>query len=382
MGSTSMKRVPGLDGLRAVSILMVLCAHMVGVRGFYNNRALWDHTGDLGNLGVRVFFVISGFIITLLLLKEVDKTGTISIKQFYARRAYRIFPAAYAYIFVVTIAFALGVLELHRGDLLHAYTYTINYSAERSWAVGHLWSLSVEEQFYLLWPATLLFLGRGRGLKVAVGVVLLGPVMRLATYYFWISQRPLIGNSFQTVADAIATGCVLAGYKDSLLSQPWFRRIIDSSWFFLIPMMALALNVRGGARLRWALLETPINLLIALCVCRVTVHTKDWASRVLNSSGVVFIGVLSYSLYVWQQLFLNRNSDAWPERFPQNLVLAFGAALLCYYAIEKPFLRLRDASRKRPVAAAIAVDAKLPEPATIPSASVATAAIAAENYTP
>ncbi len=355
-----MKRVPGLDGLRAVSILLVLCGHLDGTLGFYNNPAFWNHIGDIANLGVRVFFVISGYIITLLLLRETEKTGTISLKQFYIRRTLRIFPASYFFILVIALAYRFGVFNLHPGDLLHAITYTTNYFPDRSWWVGHLWSLSVEEQFYLLWPAMLLLLGTRKGMKAAIAMVLLAPFVRLGIHYFWISQEPSIGNSFPTVADTIATGCLLAGYKDDLLARPWFRRIIDSRMFFLIPLTALVLNLRPGARIRWFVLETLINLSIGLCVCRATIHTKDWAGRVLNSAPFVFVGVLSYSLYLWQQLFLNRNLSNWPERFPQNLILAFCAALLCHYGIEKPFLRLRDTKREdRTPALAVSADAGL-----------------------
>ena len=337
-----MKRVPGLDGLRAVSILLVLCGHLDGTIGFYNNDAFWTRIGDIANLGVRVFFVISGYLITLLLLREVQKTGTISIKQFYYRRTLRIFPASYSFIVFLTVASFFGWLTLYRGDLWHAYTYTMNYFQDRSWWVGHLWSLSVEEQFYLLWPATLLFLGTRKGLKVAVAVVALAPIIRVGTFYLWPSQIPSIGNSFQTVADAIATGCVLAGYKESLLNRKWFQRIMNSNWFFLIPLAIFVVNARSGARLRWGLLETLINVMIALCVCRATTHTQDFAGRVLNWRPLVFVGVLSYSLYLWQQPFIDRTSTFWVARFPQNLILAFCAALICHYAIEKPFLRLRE----------------------------------------
>lgn len=340
-----MKRIPGLDGLRAISIALVLCGHLIGTYGFFNNNTLWDHTGDFANLGVRVFFVISGYLITLLLIREIEKTGTVSLKQFYSRRAFRILPAAYSFVVVVAIASLGGLVLLHRGDLWHAFTYTINYSVERSWWVGHLWSLSVEEQFYFLWPAVLLFLGIRRGMRVAIGAIVFVPFIRLLTDYVWISQRPIIGNTFQTIADTIATGCVLAGYKDHLLGMTWFRRIIDSRAFFLVPIAALLLNLKPGGRIRWFVLETIINILIALCVCRVAIHTRDWVGRLLNWGPITYVGVLSYSLYVWQQLFINRNSTAWTERFPQNLIFAVSAALLCHYFIEKPFLRLRDARR-------------------------------------
>lgn len=357
------KRIPSLDGLRAISIVLVLCGHLEGTYGFYNNAAVWNHLGDFANFGVRVFFVISGYLITLLLLKETEKTGTISLKQFYVRRAFRIFPASYSLILIVTAMYYLGAIRLNRYDLLHAYTYTMNYSAGRSWWLGHLWSLSVEEQFYLLWPATLLFLGIRKGLRAAVVVVIVVPFVRLGTDYMWVGQRPIIGSTFQTIADTIATGCILAGYKDDLLRLPWFRRIIDSRVFFLIPLFALALNLKNTGRLSWFVFETLMNVAIALCICRVTTHTQDWAGKLLNWRPIVFVGVLSYSLYVCQQLFINRNSGAWPERFPQNLILACCAAMLCHYCIERPFLRLRDKKRSsHPVLAKTGAETASPMP--------------------
>lgn len=348
-----MKRIPSLDGLRAISILLVLCGHLDGTRGFHVNQALFNHFGDIANLGVRVFFVISGYLITLLLLREVEKTGTISLQQFYMRRTLRIFPASYCFILCVTAASAAGMLALHRGDLLHAYTYTMNYFQDRSWWMGHLWSLSVEEQFYLLWPATLLLLGTRKGLKVAIAVVLASPFLRLGTLYFWAGQRAGIDNSFHTVADTIATGCILAGYKNDLLLHAWFQRLLNSRWFFLVPLAAFALNTKEAGRIRWFILETLINTMIGLCVCRATQRTGDLAGKVLNWPPLAFVGVLSYSLYLWQQLFIDRNSTAWVAAFPQNLVLAFCAALLCHYAVEKPFLSLRDAKRAAHPAAVI-----------------------------
>jgi peptidoglycan/LPS O-acetylase OafA/YrhL len=355
------KRVPGLDGLRGISIILVLCAHFARTPDFYS-PALWNPISALGNLGVRIFFVISGYIITLLLLREAEKTGKISVGQFYLRRVLRIFPASYAFILFITIVYAFGPLRLKPGDLLHAYTYTINYFPGRSWWVGHLWSLSVEEQFYLLWPATLLFLGIQRGLKAAVVVILLEPFIRVGTFYFSDAWRFSIVNSFQTVSDAIATGCILAGYQEKLLLQGWFRKIIDSRAFFLVPLAALALNTVGEGILRWAVLLTLINIAIALCICRAALYANDLAGRVLNSAPLVFIGTLSYSLYLWQQLFLEPGSPhSRLERFPQNLILACCAALLSYYGIERPFLALRDKVRARQTSETTTIKSNLAE---------------------
>ncbi|MEO7329892.1 MAG: acyltransferase, partial [Minicystis sp.] len=153
------RRIPSLDGLRAISILVVLFGHMAGTRNFAFSFLDRLPTSELANFGVRVFFVISGFLITRLLFEEHARSGTVSLRGFYLRRTLRIFPAFYVFVAVVLVLDRLGKITLLPYDALTALTYTMNFhpTASRSWQVGHLWSLSVEEQFYLLWPAIVLF---------------------------------------------------------------------------------------------------------------------------------------------------------------------------------------------------------------------------------
>jgi len=144
---------------------MVLYGHAVGTRGFpIHHRSL-----GLAESGVRIFFIISGFLITKLLLYELESTGRISLKAFYRRRILRIFPAFYSYWLVMLLLNVSGLLVIPGKDLAYAATYTINYVLHRPWHLGHLWSLAVEEQFYALWPLTLVLLGRRRAFWVAGG---------------------------------------------------------------------------------------------------------------------------------------------------------------------------------------------------------------------
>ena len=133
--------LPSLDGLRAISIALVLLGHLSGTRNF---GKLNLGIGDYAHLGVVVFFVISGFLITRLLLLEYEKRGSVSLKLFYARRALRLFPAAYAFIACVCLLWAAGVVHLRSTDIWHTVTYTVNYLPDSSWQIGHLWSLSNE----------------------------------------------------------------------------------------------------------------------------------------------------------------------------------------------------------------------------------------------
>src|SRR5262249_46308960 len=136
--STKTTHLPSLDGLRAFSIFLVLLGHLVGTRGFLQ---LNSQIGDYSHLGVMVFFVLSGFLITRLMLLEYKKKGRISLKRFYARRALRLLPASYAYIACVCLLSLLGISHLRSTDIWHALTYTVNFLPQRAKLIGHLWSL-------------------------------------------------------------------------------------------------------------------------------------------------------------------------------------------------------------------------------------------------
>jgi peptidoglycan/LPS O-acetylase OafA/YrhL len=200
-------RIPSLDGLRAISIALVLVGHSALSS---NAPAFLMHFSHLGNFGVRCFFIISGFLITTLLVKERQKTGSISIKAFYIRRALRIFPPSLVFIGIIAFCSDMGWLTLYPGDLVHALTYTMNYHFHRAWWFDNLWSLSVEEQFYLLWPALLCFAGNRRGLKIAWGVVFVVPFIRAVMWFVFHASDTAMTKHFEANADALATGCLLS----------------------------------------------------------------------------------------------------------------------------------------------------------------------------
>jgi peptidoglycan/LPS O-acetylase OafA/YrhL len=332
------RRLPSLDGLRGVSIALVLISHLTGTRGA---PAFLDFREDLGNLGVRTFFVISGFLITSLLLDERAATGTISLKKFYLRRMFRIFPASYAYILVMAFLSWFGIIVLKHNDLLCAATYTVNNHYDHSWWIGHLWSLSVEEQFYLLWPFAMVFLGTAAALRVAVATVIAAPLIRIFLMVFVPSQRVGIGSIFPTVADAMAVGCILACVREQLIADSRYAHFLRSFWFVLVPVAVFVLNYPLSAKSSALIGVSLLNITIALCIDWCVRTPSGLIGRVLNSRLAVWIGALSYSLYLWQQPFLNRHSSLTINAVPLNLMLAIIAAVLSYYLIEKPFLRIK-----------------------------------------
>jgi peptidoglycan/LPS O-acetylase OafA/YrhL len=340
--SASVDHMPSLDGLRAISIALVLLGHLSGSRGFVR---LSLGVGDYAHLGVVVFFVISGFLITRLLLSEYTKKGHVSLRLFYARRFLRLFPASYAYIVCISLLWMAGIIHLERGDLWHAVTYTVNYLPGRSWNIGHLWSLSVEEQFYLLWPCTFVILGPRRASWVAAGVILFGPVARAGAWVFLrgTSYRDL--EMFPMVADSLAMGCLLAKVGGWLEGQDWYLQFFRPAYSVGLLALILLINRYTGYTLVSVFGTSVINVILAILIHRSVYYSRDRIGQVLNWKPVAFVGVLSYSLYLWQQPFLNRDSTAWVNKFPQNLVFAVAVALASYLLLEKPLLRLRHRLR-------------------------------------
>jgi len=345
---TVSKRIPCLDGIRAISILFVLLAHFIGTVD--SNVPTWVVPfTKMGNLGVRIFFVISGFLITTLLISEYKKTGTISLLKFYFNRTFRIFPAFYAFILAILIASTMGIISLREGDLLHAVTYTTNYHHDRAWELGHLWSLAVEEQFYLLWPAMFLLFGMRGALFCSTAYLLIGPVVRVLTWKYFPDDRIGIGESFQTVADAIATGCVFAFIKTKLGENSLFVKIQGNviTVVGLITSILVLNHYRGFISIMYPIGETVLNLSIVLFIDWCLRNSTGYLGKILEARPLVFVGVLSYSLYLWQQPFLNRHSETFFTNAPMNIIFVFLFAILSYYIVENPFLRVREVLAKK-----------------------------------
>jgi peptidoglycan/LPS O-acetylase OafA/YrhL len=304
-------------------------------------------TGPLAHFGVRVFFVISGFLITTLLLGEEKRTQTISLKKFYFRRTMRIFPPFYVFIALMALAYAMGWITLNRHDILAAITYTTNYHHDRAWHLGHTWSLAVEEQFYLLWPFLVKVLGSRGAAKAALATIIASPLLRIGLLIGAPSFRPGIGETFPTVADAIATGCLLACHREAFALSPRWMAFLKGPWVWLAPAFGVVMVFFPSAKVDALLGETITNLGIVIMIERVVRFPNQGLGQWLNTRPVVFVGALSYSLYLWQQPFLNRASENAICRFPLNVGVAFLCALASYYLIETPALRLRTWLEKR-----------------------------------
>lgn len=319
-------RIASLDGLRAVSIFLVLLGHSIATTHVPHSYIRFARYGETG---VVVFFVISGFLITSLLLKEREKTGTISLSRFYVRRAYRILPASYA----VTIGIAIvwhNRIQLR--DMLCSLFYVQNFNWKASWSLGHMWSLAVEEQFYLLWPFLLNRFFKHR-YRIAFAALIIAPFFRAASGKLGFHGAEV--EWFPSAMDALATGCLLALCKEKV--QAWSAA--TDKLFLPVVIGVLAIPQFSYPHGVQPLLMVSLqNLGIAFCVEH-CMRKRYW---ILNWKPVMWIGVLSYSIYLCQEPFFQRQSPNIFERFPLNLLCILLAAMACHSLIEKPFLRLRE----------------------------------------
>ncbi|MGB6384873.1 MAG: acyltransferase [Terriglobales bacterium] len=341
----STQRIPSLDGLRAISITLVVLSHLVK----------WKHisfelAGSYGDLGVHIFFVLSGYLITNLLLREYQRSSTISLQDFYIRRAFRIFPAALVFLAVVITLYWREIRWYHA---MAALFYVANMDISRPWIFGHLWSLSIEEQFYLLWPFALKK-WHGHQTAILLGVSLATPVFITALFAFRV-HNGLLG-SLPVFADQLAIGCLLAIFAPRLPNIPRYVALPMVAAMIFIPWFAG--NTAWRTLFELFVLRPLLNVSIAGVVLHV-IQNPYWA---LNWAPVVWLGRVSYSLYLWQELFCSNAA----LHYGYVLALpALACATLSYYLVEQPMLRLRDrlATKSKPVAPPQSED-KLSPPVT------------------
>jgi len=325
-----MKHRPELDGLRGIAILLVLGAH-TGVPGFADGG---------GGAGVTLFFVLSGYLITSLLLAERQKSGRIDLRAFYVRRALRLFPALAAVLVVVIALLACGLMPepalsgTNYGIVIVGVVfYAANWVAVAGQSIGmlgHTWSLAVEEQFYILWP-TLLILGLRLGrAKLAVLVLLL--VLLDVPYRLFLDLHGGFMHVFvgtDSRGDALLLGCVLA-----LLETRWHPAV---GWLGVVGIGALAAIWPGDPGLGVQILLIPgaaIAGTLAVAGCPAPLAWRPLA----------FIGRISYGLYLWHGLVI-----WWSLPWPVAVPLSIAIACVSYFLLERRFLRLKDRfGRARP----------------------------------
>ena len=353
-------RILSLDGLRAISILMVVALHTIQRYGMDHYVSPGWYAVFNGASGVYIFFEISGFLITTLLLKEDEKRGSVSLVGFYVRRAFRILPPLYLYIGVIVLAGYAGLLQVKTTDVVGSAFFFHNLVSEGTGSLEHLWSISVEEQFYLVWPFILVYCLRGksaaarrRAAAFPAAVIVLSPIARVLLR---LSHDAAVraASVHYLKFDFIMFGCLVALLQGTPRFEAFYRFCTRFWW---APPLAMAIcNGLSAAYQNYFDLTvgfTISGIAIAMFMLWCTRNAETILGKVLNSWPMAKLGVLSYSIYLWQTLFLHDGNEAvfawapWLERFPWNWLGFVLAGLTSYYVVERPSLRLRDEVTRR-----------------------------------
>ena len=343
--------VPELDGLRAISVMLVVAFHTLG------------GAAKGGFIGVDVFFVLSGYLITRILVNEFGATGRIDLKGFYIRRFLRLMPALW-----LLLAFTLGLAALaallHRPDRAQGFLIEVLYAGAyfTNWArafdmppegiLTHTWSLAIEEQFYFVWPLLLLAIlgraGKAHAWKLVAALLAASIAWRLVLVLGGASVARVY-NGFDTRAETLLWGCLLA-------TAPWqaLRPVLNRLW--PVPVLALAacvvaLDYHSDFEALYG------YSLAAACAAWIIAVVTDARSRgpvpVLSSRPMVFVGRISYGVYLWHFpicYFIGEHVPWWA-----NVAIttggAIGLAAASYYWVEVRALRLKGRFTRKPVAA-------------------------------
>jgi peptidoglycan/LPS O-acetylase OafA/YrhL len=358
-------RVPALDGIRGIAILLVLVSHSAVLTGkpLLGSSTL-DGLAEGGYLGVDTFFVLSGFLITALLLSEEDRHGSVRFWMFYARRALRLFPAL-ALLLAVYLLYTLATgrpLDPALQEIGYAAGYVTNwrmiydYGSLQLAGMEHLWSLAIEEQFYLVWPAfLLLFLGLKRTATVAIaGLVTL--IVVVIVWRAWLWQEALAHPPIGRLGYVLHVSLGTDTRVDSLLigalaATLWVRRRTPSrglgvaAW---IGVATIAVFVVATSDASQVLFRGGFDLiaLATACIVLATVDGRWRGIRVLEARPLRVIGLVSYGVYLWHfPVFfaVDRHFSTLPDvgRLLLGYALTAAAAAGSWLLVEQPALRLK-----------------------------------------
>jgi peptidoglycan/LPS O-acetylase OafA/YrhL len=337
---------PGLDGIRGLAVLAVAVFH--------------TELGWLPGAWVSVnsFFVLSGFLITTLLLEEHQRFRRIDLRAFYARRALRLLPALLALLAAVTAVATVGIVA--KGALSGA-PWVLGYVANWGTAGGrrfgpltHLWTLSVEEQFYILWPLALLALlrwvpsARHRAMVVG-GAALAIALARCGLFYADVisADRAYFGSDMRF--DGLLVGCVIGMARHEGWTDRISRVVRRLCWPSVVVLVGVGLSRQGPLGGLAPLLCAPVDLAAGVVVLTAA---STSSLRALRWRPLVHLGVLSYALYLWHVpvMFL---IDLTPtQRLVVGFPLTYAAALVSRWLVEQPALRFKRHLSPRDLGAA------------------------------
>ncbi len=331
------QRIGALDGWRGVAILLVLIDHC----GEASSSRLIHGSSRVGATGVGIFFALSGFLITTLLLREYDATLRIDIGRFFTRRVFRILPPVMAFIASLVVVRFFTSVRITNEQLLASVLLFRNYIATdwyAGWYTAHFWSLNIEEHFYLFWP--ILFCFTRRRIKVLVVIALLDALWRSISFRMQLDPNIWSPGRTDVRIDSLLWGCILA----IVLADPGWRKKFSARLPAWLLFVLVGFDVLSNLALGSHYYSFYEPIILSLLVVWPVIHGQSMLRRVLEWSPLVQLGKISYSLYIWQQLWLlSRYAPIlFPklQSFPLNLLMCGVCAVGSYVVIEQPMLRL------------------------------------------
>jgi peptidoglycan/LPS O-acetylase OafA/YrhL len=339
-----------LDGLRAFAVLAVVLGHTLPESSALNKLGV-----DF--LGVRLFFVLSGFLITGILLKvrlETDRAGFAKIgvlKRFYIRRFLRIFPAYYFVLFLFALLGLRPLLDTFFWHLFYLSNYYLAIHGQWLDSISHFWSLAVEEQFYLFWPVIVLFIPIRRLLPTTAILILLSPLLRFVLAILFHNGITAKSTGFACM-DLLGLGALLAYFWTLRGPQnPETRKFVRMSVILGLGLLIGSFVLKGVDyywSLRVATLDFSVALLFTWLVWRAALGTTGISQKVLEWKPLVYIGKISYGIYLYHNFMVWSFSkffnvpDFGFRRFVFVTVTSVLVASCSWYALERPFNRMKD----------------------------------------
>lgn len=348
------KYIKGFDGLRAISILLVILSHL----GIYSNvehitflKNNWNLIS--GGSGVLIFFSISGFLITTLLLNEKKKFGRIDFRNFFFRRFLRLAPAISLLLITVIFLMLSNFLVQDYIAVIFSFFYVYNFVPHKFYTgeLGHTWSLGVEEQYYFIWPFVISYLSRMKYLiYFALFVVFVCVAFKfISSYPIYYNGKPHLLSDFSYVDRWFIPAClpIIIGSIAGLLLFAFESRMNSIfSQKLVFPLLAILLFISQVYMPFWwdtfSFLYMPIAVSIFLLWVYFNQDSK--CVTILEIKPVRFIGKISYGLYVYQGLFVTNGPSGKLviQHFPLNVVLTVLVAIISYYFIESPILKFKS----------------------------------------
>jgi len=339
--------IPTLDGWRAISILAVMTYH-ASYYFFYHDGIHpdehWHQIFKLGAFGVHIFFGISGLLITSRMLEEAHIYGNLSLKEFYIRRAFRILPI---YLTYIAFIFLLGLIVSTRvpsEEFLSSTFFFRNYREYDSWYLGHFWSLSFEEHFYIFWPLLFSLIPTRRYLAIVLSLIGLIIIWRFFDYRFqWLApylQGVNPRSRTDLFLDYIFWGAVSAYL---LQSVTWRARLQKYTRAWMWPLFLALFIAIFFIRIPQVDFFRTILIQLMLLSSILNPHTS-W-TWILENRFFSWVGRLSYSLYIWQQFFFPRQDFIIKElstiqQLPVSIAGVFAVSYFCHRFIEKPCIKI------------------------------------------